>query len=146
MAGAKRKESTVAREAYFLEFAEKIRGEVKTALMVTGGFRTRAGMDAALTSGACDFIGIARPLAVETDAPANLIAGNNVRYAVKPIKTGVDMLDKMAVMEVIWYAAQFKAIGQGQQPKPDLSPLKVLLNYTCNNLKAVIQGRTKLRA
>jgi len=146
MAGAKRKESTVAREAYFLEFAEKIRGEVKTALMVTGGFRTRAGMDAALSSGACDFIGIARPLAVETDAPANLIAGNNVRYAVKPIKTGVAMLDKMAVMEVIWYAAQFKAIGQGQQPKPDLSPLKVLFNYTRNNIKAVIQGRTKLRA
>lgn len=146
MAGAKRKESTVAREAYFLEFAEKIRKEVKTALMVTGGFRTRAGMDSALASGACDFIGIARPLAVETDAPANLIAGNNVRYAVKPIKTGVAMLDKMAVMEVIWYAAQFKAIGQGKQPKPDLSPLKVLFNYTRNNLKAVIQGRTKLRA
>lgn len=146
MAGAKRKQSTVAREAYFLEFAEKIRSEVKTALMVTGGFRTRAGMDAALSSGACDFIGIARPLAVETDAPANLIAGNNVRYAVKPIKTGVAMLDKMAVMEVIWYAAQFKAIGQGKQPKPDLSPLKVLFNYTRNNLKAVIQGRTKLRA
>ena len=146
MAGAKRKESTIAREAYFLEFAEKIRKEVKTALMVTGGFRTRAGMDSALASGACDFIGIARPLAVETDAPANLIAGNNVRYAVKPIKTGVAMLDKMAVMEVIWYAAQFKAIGQGKQPKPDLSPLKVLFNYTRNNLKAVIQGRTKLRA
>jgi hypothetical protein len=69
-----------------------------------------------------------------------------VRYAVKPIKTGVAMLDKMAVMEVIWYAAQFKAIGQGQQPKPDLSPLKVLFNYTRNNIKAVIQGRTKLRA
>lgn len=146
MAGAKRKESTIAREAYFLEFAEKIRSEVKTALMVTGGFRTRAGMDAALASGACDFIGIARPLAVETDAPANLIAGANVRYAVKPIKTGVTMLDKMAVMEVIWYAAQFKAIGQGKQPKPDLSPFKVLFNYTRNNLKAVIQGRTKFRA
>lgn len=146
MAGAKRKQSTVAREAYFLEFAEKIRSEVKTALMVTGGFRTRQGMDAALASGACDFIGIARPLAVETNAPANLIAGNDVRYAVKPIKTGIAMLDKMAVMEVIWYAAQFKAIGTGKQPQPDLSPLKVLFNYSKNNIKAVIQGRTRFRA
>ncbi|XID75261.1 NADH:flavin oxidoreductase/NADH oxidase family protein [Alkanindiges sp. WGS2144] len=152
MAGAKRKqpavkESTKAREAYFLEFAEKIRKEVKTALMVTGGFRTRQGMDNALQSGACDFIGIARPLAVETDAPDHLLAGNpSVRYAIKPIKTGVPMLDKMAVMEVIWYAAQFKAIGQGKQPKPNLSPLLVLLNYARGNVKAVLQRRTRLRA
>nr|WP_276320945.1 NADH:flavin oxidoreductase/NADH oxidase family protein [Alkanindiges illinoisensis] len=154
MAGAKRKkrgeavkQSTVEREAYFLEFAEKIRQEVKTALMVTGGFRTRQGMDGALQSGACDFIGIARPLAVETDAPDHLLAGNaSVRYAVKPIKTGVPMLDKMAVMEVIWYAAQFKAIGQGKKPKPNLSPLLVLANYARGNIKAVLQRRTRLRA
>lgn len=156
MAGAKRKKpadqpavkaSTQAREAYFLEFAEKIRQQVKTALMVTGGFRTRQGMDSALQSGACDFIGIARPLAVETDAPDHLLAGNDsVRYAVKPIKTGLPMLDKMAVMEVIWYAAQFKAIGLGKKPKPNLSPLLVLANYARGNIKAILQRRTRLRA
>jgi 2,4-dienoyl-CoA reductase-like NADH-dependent reductase (Old Yellow Enzyme family) len=43
--------------------------------MVTGGFRTVEGMNAALASGACDFIGIARPLAVETDLTDRLIAG-----------------------------------------------------------------------
>ncbi len=70
MAGVKqekRKASTIAREAYFLEFAEKIRQHVQCKLMVTGGFRTVEGMNAALESGACDFIGIARPFAVETD-------------------------------------------------------------------------------
>jgi 2,4-dienoyl-CoA reductase-like NADH-dependent reductase (Old Yellow Enzyme family) len=149
MAGAKqsKKQSTIAREAYFLEFAEKIRKEVKTALMVTGGFRTRQGMDAALQSGACDFIGIARPLAVELDAPNHLLAGNpSVRYAVKPIKTGIPMLDKMAVMEVIWYAAQFKTIAQGKKPKPNLSPLLVFFNYAKGNLKAVLKRQTRFRA
>ena len=82
--------------------------------MVTGGFRTVEGMNAALASGACDFIGIARPLAVETDLTDRLIAGQEVRYAVKPIKTGLPFVDKMAIMEIIWYAAQFKAIGQGK--------------------------------
>ncbi|EOM2717779.1 NADH:flavin oxidoreductase/NADH oxidase family protein, partial [Acinetobacter baumannii] len=46
MAGAKadkRKASTIAREAYFLDFAEKIRQHVKCKLMVTGGFRTVEG-------------------------------------------------------------------------------------------------------
>ena len=148
MAGAKaesRKASTIAREAYFLEFAEKIRQHVSCKLMVTGGFRTVAGMNAALESGACDFIGIARPLAVETDLTDRLIAGNDVRYAVNQIKTGIPMVDKMAIMEIIWYAAQFKAIGQGKKPNPKLSPLLVFLKYAKGNIKAVMKGRVNSR-
>ena len=148
MAGAKsnqRKESTIAREAYFLDFAEKIRKEVKCKLMVTGGFRTVKGMNAALESGACDFIGIARPLAVETDLTDRLIAGQDVKYAVNPIKTGIPFVDKMAIMEIIWYAAQCKAIGEGKAPNPKLSPLKVFLNYAKGNIKAIIQGKVNSR-
>ena len=148
MAGAKaekRKQSSIAREAYFLDFAEKIRKEVKCHLMVTGGFRTVVGMNAALDSGACEFIGIARPLAVETDLTDRLIAGQDVRYAVEQIKTGITFVDKMAIMEIIWYAAQFKAIGEGKKPNPKLSPFKVFLGYAKNNVKAVIQGRVNSR-
>ncbi|MCU4580324.1 NADH:flavin oxidoreductase/NADH oxidase family protein [Acinetobacter gyllenbergii] len=148
MAGAKaekRKASTIAREAYFLEFAEKIRQHVACKLMVTGGFRTVEGMNAALQSGACDFIGIARPLAVEVDLPERLIAGYDVRYAVNQIKTGIPFVDKMAIMEIIWYAAQFKAIGQGKKPNPKLSPLLVFLNYAKGNIKAVVKGRVNSR-
>jgi 2,4-dienoyl-CoA reductase-like NADH-dependent reductase (Old Yellow Enzyme family) len=43
-----RKESTIAREAYFLDYAAKIRAAVEMPLMVTGGFRTREGMEKAL--------------------------------------------------------------------------------------------------
>lgn len=148
MAGAKaekRKASTIAREAYFLEFSEKIRQHVACKLMVTGGFRTVKGMNAALESGACDFIGIARPLAVEVDLTDRLIAGHDVRYAVNQIKTGIPFVDKMAIMEIIWYAAQFKAIGQGKKPNPKLSPLLVFLNYAKGNIKAVVKGRVNSR-
>lgn len=148
MAGVKaekRKASTVAREAYFLDFAEKIRQEVNCHLMVTGGFRTAAGMNAALDSGACDFVGIARPFAVEPDLGNRLVAGQNVRYAVEKIKTGIPMIDKMAIMEIIWYAAQFKEIAKGNQPNPKLSPLKVFFNYVKGNVKAVIKGQINSR-
>lgn len=148
MAGVKqekRKASTIAREAYFLEFAEKIREQVQGKLMVTGGFRTAAGMNAALASGACDFIGMARPFAVEPDVTNRLIAGQDVRYAVDKIKTGISMIDKMAIMEVIWYAAQFKDIAEGKQPNPKLSPLKVFFNYLKGNVKAVIKGQVNSR-
>ncbi|MGE8558345.1 MAG: NADH:flavin oxidoreductase/NADH oxidase family protein [Acinetobacter sp.] len=148
MAGAKaekRKASSIAREAYFLDFAEKIRKEVKCHLMVTGGFRTVEGMNAALDSGACDFIGIARPLAVETDLTDRLIAGQDVRYAVDKIKTGIPMVDKMAIMEIIWYAAQFKDIAQGKRPNPKLSPLKVFFKYAKGNITAIIKGQINSR-
>ncbi|WP_334136375.1 NADH:flavin oxidoreductase/NADH oxidase family protein [Acinetobacter schindleri] len=148
MAGVKAdklKASTIAREAYFLDFAEKIRQEVSCHIMVTGGFRTAAGMNAALESGACDFVGIARPFAVEIDLGQKLVAGQDVRYAVEKIKTGIPMIDKMAIMEIIWYAAQFKRIAQGKQPNPKLSPLKVFLHYLKGNVTAVIKGQINSR-
>jgi len=63
------KSSTVAREAYFLEFAEKVRVSVSTPLMVTGGFRSYEGMNAALRSGRFGPGGLGRLLALEPDAP-----------------------------------------------------------------------------
>ena len=48
-------------------------------------------------------------------------------------------------MEIIWYAAQFKAIGEGKAPNPKLSPLKVFLNYAKGNIKAIIQGKVNSR-
>ncbi|WP_168407930.1 NADH:flavin oxidoreductase/NADH oxidase family protein [Acinetobacter indicus] len=148
MAGVKaekRKASTLAREVYFLEFAERIRQEVRCHLMVTGGFRTVQGMNTALASGACDFIGIARPFAVEPDLAHRLLAGQDVRYGVDKIKTGIPLVDKMAIMEIIWYAAQFKDIAQGKQPNPKLSPLKVFFKYLKGNLTAVIKGQINSR-
>lgn len=67
--------STIAREAYFLSYAEEIRKVAKMPLMVTGGFRSRAGMEAAIDFGACDLCGVARPLCVDPDVPKKLLSG-----------------------------------------------------------------------
>lgn len=70
-----RRESTRKREAYFLDYAERIRTVATMPLMVTGGFRTREGMEAALADKACDVIGIGRPLCTHTDVAGELIRG-----------------------------------------------------------------------
>ncbi len=75
-AAAPLKESTRKREAYFLEYAERIREVATMPIMVTGGFRTRGGMEAALSSGACDVIGIGRPLVTHSDAAGQLLNGS----------------------------------------------------------------------
>ena len=68
------RQSTRQREAYFIEYAEQIRKVATMPLMVTGGFRTRAAMDEAL-AGACDVIGLGRPLVSDTHASAKLLSG-----------------------------------------------------------------------
>lgn len=117
------KDSTRKREAYFLEFAEKARAAVKVPLMVTGGFRSAAGMAEAISGGAVDFVGIARVMAIEPDLPNRLLAGQEGRYQVKPISTGIAMVDRMALMEVMWYSRQLHRMGKGGEPRPNESGL-----------------------
>lgn len=118
-----RKASTAAREAYFLEFAEKVRATTKVPLMVTGGFRSAAGMNAALRSGALDFVGIARLMVIDPDAPAALLKGQDSQHSVRPIKTGLKMVDRLGVMEILWYTLQLKRIAKGGEPRPNESGL-----------------------
>ncbi|MEQ1439542.1 NADH:flavin oxidoreductase/NADH oxidase family protein [Fontimonas sp. SYSU GA230001] len=137
--------STRAREAYFLSFAEKVRKRVSTPLLVTGGFRTLPAMREALESGALDLIGLARPLAIEPDASRRLIAGEETRFKVKPIKTGIGMVDRAGLMEVMWYSRQLKRMGRGEEPRPNESALVSLACNLAGNVRGTVQTR-RLRA
>ena len=138
------KASTVSREAYFLEFAEKVRKRVDVPLMVTGGFRTESGMAEAVASGATDLVGLARPLAVEPDFPKRIMAGEAFTSSVRPIRTGIRMIDDMALMEVSWYTRQLGRMGKGKVPRKHdrgvLSLMEVLAVMTSRGV------RTRLRA
>lgn len=118
MTGIKRKESTRLREAYFLDFANKARQITTVPLVVTGGFHTAEGMAQAISSNAVDFAGLARALAIEPDLPNKLLAGESAQHPVKPIKTGISLIDKMGIMEVSWYTSQLKRIGDNKRPQP----------------------------
>ncbi|SEK56756.1 2,4-dienoyl-CoA reductase [Atopomonas hussainii] len=126
-------ESTLAREAYFLQFAEKIRGQVQVPLMVTGGFRSHQGMAEALKGGALDMVGIARGLAIEPDLPKRLLVGQDPEFSVQPISTGIKTVDRMALMEVVWYSRQLKRMGRGGEPKPNESGLWAFLANLWHN-------------
>ena len=139
MSGKDIRESTKQREAYFLQFAEKIRNEVKVPLAVTGGFRSAAAMNAALSEGSLDMVGLARPLAVDTQYPNKLLAGKTIDINVNPIKTGIKAIDNMGLMEVAWYARQLHRISKGRDPKPNenalLAFMKVMLSTGFNTFK-----------
>jgi 2,4-dienoyl-CoA reductase-like NADH-dependent reductase (Old Yellow Enzyme family) len=108
-------ESTRRREAYFLEFAQHARAITTVPLMVTGGFRSGTGMSEAITAGATDLVGLARPLAVEPELPAALVADPAATaslFKVKPL--GVKKLDSAA--ELWWTQHQLQRLGAGKDP------------------------------
>jgi 2,4-dienoyl-CoA reductase-like NADH-dependent reductase (Old Yellow Enzyme family) len=119
--------STASREAYFLSFAEKVRAAVDVPLMVTGGFRSAAGMEGALASGALDIVGLARLLAIDPDAPAALLQGRDSPQKVRAIQTGLKAVDRIGIMEVLWYTRQLKRIAKGAEPRPGESGLAAFL-------------------
>ncbi len=140
-----KKATSVAREAYFLEFAEKVRAKVKVPLMVTGGFRTAAGMNAALRSDAIDLVGLARLLAIDPDAPAALLQGRDSPHQVRAIKTGIKPVDRMGIMEVLWYTLQLERIAKGGNPKPNESGLIAFLKSLVGSIWGTYRTK-RLRA
>lgn len=140
-----KKASTAAREAYFLEFAEKVRSAVPVPLMVTGGFRTAEGMNAALRSGALDIVGLARLMAIDPDAPTALLQGRDSPHSVKAITTGIKPVDRMGLMEVLWYTRQLARIARGGNPRPGESGLAAFLKSLVKTQWGTFQTK-RLRA
>lgn len=118
-------ESTVKREAYFMDYAEQIRAVTKLPLMVTGGFRSRASMEQALASGALDMIGLGRPMCVETDAPDRLLAGAESVGAwereIRPPKAGMG-----------WFALNLIRHGDGLDPDTAMTGEEAIKAYVAN--------------
>ena len=124
--------STLAREAYFVDFAKAMQAHVTMPLMVTGGFRTRAAMVQALDAGAADIVGLGRPMCVMPDAPAQLIAGLAAlpRFeqtlallprwlaGLKAIKT-IRAIDGFAVQ--YWFYGQIYALARSGRSDPALT-------------------------
>lgn len=130
--------STAAREAYFMEFAERARAEVSLPLMVTGGFRTSAAMRAALAAG-IDVIGMGRPLALEPDLPRALIASPAAASKLKPVSTGLKMLDGAA--ELIWAGYQLHQMAKGREPNPRLGVRRIVAKSLMHQGQGILRQR-----
>ena len=116
-------ESTLMREAYFVDFAVAMGEKVNVPLMVTGGFRQRAAMEQALQSGSADVIGLGRPMCVMTDAPNQLINGLDElpRYedSLSLFPQWLAWLGNLKMLKAVagfavqyWYYGQIDAIGR----------------------------------
>jgi 2,4-dienoyl-CoA reductase-like NADH-dependent reductase (Old Yellow Enzyme family) len=118
--GMPQRESTRAREAYFLEFAERFSQELSVPVMLTGGFRTRQGMKDALDGGAVDIVGLARPITYEPDLPRRLLDGTAEKSLVTPKTLGHKNIDDL--LNSAWHQQQIARMGRGRAVRPRRSP------------------------
>ena len=112
ISGEKKKESTKKREAYFFEFAEMAKQYINIPLMLTGGFRSAEGMNAAVASGKVDLVGLARPMVWMPDFPNKIINNEVSELHKSPPSLPVQKLKHMA--ELTWYVLQIGRLAKGK--------------------------------
>jgi 2,4-dienoyl-CoA reductase-like NADH-dependent reductase (Old Yellow Enzyme family) len=103
------RQSTIAREAYFLNFAKAVRDVARMPVMVVGGFRSAAAMIEALESEELDVVGIARPMIADPEAPKRLLAGELARLPSFEKTFGI-------LHFMPWNNLQLERLGDGLDP------------------------------
>lgn len=115
---AEQRKSSAEREAYFLDYARRIRGVTELPIMLTGGMRSAAVMVDALASGAVDVVGMARPMIHTPELPARLFDGSIAAAPAVQIRSRVKLIDN--ALQAAWYQAQLSRMARGQDPDPAL--------------------------
>ena len=138
------RDSTRAREAYFIDYAAAIAKVARMPLMVTGGFRSRAGMEESLTSGAAHLIGLGRPLCGDPLAAKRLLNGETQTLPSyeKALRVGPGWLgpnSPLTLLKMIngwgaqgWYCLQLIRMGNGLDPDLRMSVLQAFQGYARN--------------
>ena len=116
-----RKQSTLEREAYFLDYIEKARKITNTPLLLTGGFRSVKAMEDALKSEKLDVIGLGRPFCLYPNLAQDIFDGKETSFKAPVPTIGIELLDKMGGVELPWYELQIQRLGKGKKPKPNLA-------------------------
>ena len=105
--------------------------------MVTGGFRTQNGMNAALSS-ICQMIGVARPLCTDPKAGKKLLLQEievlpifedslSIGQKWLSINSPITILKSLNALSIIsWYYVQLRRMSNGLNPNLNLNPLKAL--------------------
>jgi 2,4-dienoyl-CoA reductase-like NADH-dependent reductase (Old Yellow Enzyme family) len=106
--------SSLEREAYFLDYAKRIRTATKAPILLTGGMRSRAVMEEALASGAVDAIGLGRPMTHTPELPARLLDGTLDAAPPVRIRSRIRFVDD--ALQAMWFQQQLHELAHGREP------------------------------
>lgn len=124
MQGEARDGRTLAREAYFLEFAKELASIATMPLMVTGGIRRLPIVQQVLDSGIA-MAGIATALTLEPQLLKHWREGRAPNPQLKPIQWQRKPLAALATLAVV--RDQMRRLSRGHRPKPKVAPCLALV-------------------
>jgi len=151
------RKSTQAREAYFMQYAKAISEAAKIPLMITGGFRSRQGMEDALESKETDMVGVARPFCVDPDVAKKLLSGeieSTPSYDNKLVlgKGFWGPTSKSKTMQAFnnqcqagWYYRHIIDLSEGKRPDVQLSARKAFFKHMINDFKLTMTRRKAMK-
>ncbi len=137
-----RRESTKKREAYFIDFAKKVRAVSKIPLMITGGFRSYDFCNEVLENGELDLVGMGRPFITNVDEISRFLKGEVKQLENLILRTGIKTFDDAA--EGGYYARQIIRFAKGKEFNPKMSPLMSSMFFVWYEFKkALLRKRPK---
>lgn len=105
----------VSAEGYFLDIAHQFRAHTRIPLLVTGGFRSAAAMNAAVESG-IDMVGVARGACTDPDLAKNVLTHPQYRTRLALEGSNIPVLKHFRFLEMPWYEGQLHRMGAGLEP------------------------------
>jgi 2,4-dienoyl-CoA reductase-like NADH-dependent reductase (Old Yellow Enzyme family) len=144
MQGDARDGRTLAREAYFLDFARDIAAIARMPVMVTGGIRRLAVVEQVLANGVA-MAGIATALAVDPTLPRRWQNGEtNALAELPPIRWKRKAFAALAYMALV--KLQMRRLAAGSKPQAKASPLRALLLEQWCTLRRVKQYKRMMNS
>ena len=119
-----------------MAYTEEIKKVIDIPLMVTGGFRSRLAMETAINQGACEIVGIGRPLCSDPLAVKKLLdrSIDVLPTFEKTLSIGPGWLSQRSPFRLIqalnafgiqsWFYSQIRRISEGLSPDLSLNPFK----------------------
>lgn len=133
------------RGGFFADFSRRARAVAGVPVCVTGGFRDSDTVRGALATGAADVVGLGRPLVTDPQFSARLLRGEEVCSEVRPLKTGLGLLDGSGYLEIAWYEDAMRRLARGEQVRAGEAPLLALARMSAETgLAAVFRRRRAL--
>ena len=133
-----------AHESPFWQGASALSGATDVPVMLTGGFRTRAGVDLALDSGVASIVGVGRPLAVRPELAGEFLRGETDtldRPAPRIVGPGLVRRLSGAAANSGWHRLQMKRTAEGSPADLGLSAWTAAGNYVAADAALAMWAR-----
>ncbi|MEL0083450.1 MAG: NADH:flavin oxidoreductase/NADH oxidase family protein [Gammaproteobacteria bacterium] len=141
------RQSTLDREAYFLDYTQAIRKVATMPVAVTGGFRSLKVMQQALADDELDMIGMSRPFAADPDLARGLLDGSLTQVPsielTKRLGPGpLDLNSNIGIVKMItmqgqvgWFAEQMNCVADNRPPNPGIGVLGAMIKMVRTEMK-----------